>query len=223
MKKIVWLSGALIACNTSGSVVIDKDGDIVDDTAVVDTEDTGSPEDTDPVDTDDDTDDTDDTDTQDTEDTNDTDDTQDTEDTEDPVEIPEDNNNPNIYPNYWEGTRVLSYDGCSETITEYGTEVSEDFANWMSVCNCDEIYYVQVNTSSACGLGIQTDFYRAVKYNGFEMDILYYPDANPSAPYEPSLLATATITEDGETWSYEYAAQAPDGTANLDGLLNFFE
>ena len=215
MKKSVWLSVAFIACNSSGSVVLDKDGNIVDDTAV-EIDDTGTPEDTDPVDTED-------TDTQDTEDTSDTEDTQDTEDTEDPVEIPEDNNNPNIYPNYWEGTRVLSYEGCSETITEYGTEVSEDFANWMSICNCDEIYYVQVDTSSACGLGIQTAFYRAVKYNGFEMDILYYPDTNPSAPYEPSLLATATITEDGETWSYEYAAQAPDGTANLDGLVNFFE
>ena len=213
MKNVVWLSVALIACNSSGSVVLDKDGNIVDDTGTVESDDTGSTEETDETDTED----------TDPDDTDDTEDTEDTQDTEDPAEIPEDNNNPNIYPNIWEGTRVLTYNGCSETITEYGPEVSEDFANWMSICNCDEIYYVQVDTSSACGLGIQTAFYRAVKYNGFEMDILHYPDANPSAPYEPSLLATATITEDGETWSYEYAAQAPDGTANLDGLVNFFE
>ena len=219
MKKSIWLSVALIACNSTGSVVLDPEGNIVGDTGAVDVDDTGDAEDTDESDTED---------TENSEDTNDTDDTQETEDTEDtntedPVEIPEDNNNPNVYPNYWEGTRVLSYDGCSETITGYGVEVSEDFPNWMSVCNCDEIYLVQVSTQAACGLPVQTEFYRAVKYNDFEMDILYYPDPNPDGPYEPSLLATATITEDGETWSYQYAAQTADGTANLDGLVNFFE
>lgn len=220
MKKSIWLSVALIACNSTGSVVLDPEGNIVGDTGAVDVDDTGDAEDTDESDTED-TEDSEDT--NDTEDTEDTNDTQDTQDTEDPAEIPEDNNNPNIYPNYWEGTRVLNYDGCSETITEYGTEETENFPNWVSLCNCDEVYYVQTDKQSACGLSLQTAFYRAVKYNGFEMDILYYPDTNPSAPYEPSLLATATITEDGETWSYEYAAQAPDGTANLDGLVNFFE
>ena len=219
MKKITWFSIALIGCNSTGSVVLDKDGNFVEDTGAVDVDDTGDAEDTDESDTED----TEDSDTNDTDDTQDTEDTQDTDDTEEPVEIPADNNNPNVYPNYWEGTRVLSYDGCSETITEYGTEVSEDFSNWMSVCNCDEIYYVQVNTQSACGFPVTPAFYRAVKYNGFEMDILYYPGPDNSSPYEPSLLATATITEDGETWSYEYALQSNDGTINLDGLVNFFE
>ena len=216
MKKSIWLSVALIACNSTGSVVLDPEGNIVDDTGAVDVNDTGDAEDTDESDTEDTED------SEDTNDTEDTEDTQDTDDTEEPVEIPEDNNNPNIYPNYWEGTRVLTYDGCSETITEYGTEVTEDFTNWLSVCNCDELYYVQVDKQAACGLPVSTAFYRAIKYNGFEMDILYYPETNPEGPYEPSLLATATITEDGQTWSYEYSAQTASGTANLDGLLNFF-
>ena len=82
---------------------------------------------------------------------------------------------------------------------------------------------MQVDKQAACGLPVSTAFYRAIKYNGFEMDILYYPETNPEGPYEPSLLATATITEDGQTWSYEYSAQTASGTATLDGLLNFFE
>ena len=216
--RFVLISAVLVACNSKGTVVLDPDGNIVDDTAVVD-DDTGNPTDTD---------DTDSTDTQDTEDTNGTSDTEDTDpvdtDTDEPVEIPADNNNPNVYPNEWWGTRVLNFDGCSETITEDGYEVSQEYSNWMSVCNCDEIYYVEVvDTSSACGLPVQTAFYRAVKYNGTEIDILYYPDPNASGPYEPSLLATAVILSDGETWSYEYSAQTAVGIATLDGLLTFTE
>ena len=219
--RLVFISGMLFACNSKGTVVLDPDGNIVEDTAIAD-DDTGSTVDTE------DTEENDTEDTQDTEDTNDTNDTNDTSDTEDtdteePVEIPADNNNPNVYPNYWEGTRVLNYNGCSETITEYGPEVSQDFPDWISLCNCDEIYYVQVDKSSACGLPVQTAFYRAVKYNGLEIDIFYYPDANPSSPYEPTLLATAEILSDGETWSYEYSAQTANATATLEGLLNFLE
>ena len=218
--RFVLISAVLVACNSKGTVVLDPDGNIVDDTAVVD-DDTGNPTDTDDTDTQDTED------TQDTNDTNDTSDTEDTDpvdtDTDEPVEIPADNNNPNVYPNYWEGTRVLNFNGCAETITEYGPEVSQDFPNWMSLCNCDEIYYVQVDRSSACGLPVQNGFYRAVKYNGTEIDILYYPDPNASGPYEPSLLATAVILSDGETWSYQYAAQTAGGTATLDGLLNFLD
>ena len=221
--RFVLISGLLFGCNSKGTVVLDPEGNIVDDTGVVDdTGDITDTEDTENSDTED-TQDTEDTD--DTNGTSDTEDTQDTEDTdpEEPVEIPEDNNNPNVYPNEWDGTRVLNFDGCSETITEEGDEVSQDFPNWMSLCNCDEIYYVQVDTSSACGLQVQTAFYRAVKYNGTEIDILYYPDPNASGPYEPSLLATAVILSDGETWSYEYSAQTASGTATLDGLLTFTE
>jgi hypothetical protein len=209
-----------MACNAKGSVVVDPNGNIVEDTGVIDVEDTGSMEDTDPVDTDT-------SDTQDTQDTQDTSDTQDTDpvDTDTgPVEIPSDNNNPNIPNNFWEGTRVLNYEGCSETITEYGQEVTDTFPNWMALCPCDELYYIQTNTQSACGLPVQTAFYRGVKYNGFEIEIFAYPsNTNPNVPSAPYLLATADIMADGETWSYAYSAQGPNGAADLDGEVRFFE
>ena len=70
MKKITWLSIALIACNSTGSVVIDPEGNIVDDTGTVENDDTGSTEETDSTDTEDEE----------------TDDTSDTEDTQDDTE-----------------------------------------------------------------------------------------------------------------------------------------
>ena len=217
MKYSILGLAILCSCSSTGSVVLDKDGNIVDDTAVVDTEDTGDTEEPDDTDIEE----TEDTqNTEDTEDTENTDDTQDTEDTEEPVEIPEDNNNPNIDDNSWEGTRVLSYDGCSETINESGPEVTADYPNWMSICNCDEIYYITVDRQTACGLPLRDWFYRAVKYNGLEMDVLDYP-VRTDEPYEPSLLAIATINEDGETWSFSYDVEQPNGTANLAGLVNF--
>ena len=72
---------------SKGTVVLDPDGNIVDDTTVVD-DDTGNPTDTEDTDS---TDTQDTQDTQDTEDTNDTSDTEDTDpvdtDTDEPVEI----------------------------------------------------------------------------------------------------------------------------------------
>ena len=185
MNKTLWFSVGLVACNSKGSVLLDPEGNIIEDTGVV-------PDDTGEVNDTEETDESDDTDTQDTQDTEDTEETD-----TDPVELPDDNNNPDIYPNFWEGRRTLNLNGCSEVITEYGTEVSENFVNdWMPVCDCDEIYFIQVDRQSACGVAVQLEFYRAVKYNGFEVDILYYPNGAGSGPYTPSLLGTAEYIDD---------------------------
>ncbi len=219
MHKTLWLSIGLMACNAKGSVVVDPEGNFVEevDTAVVDTGVESDPEDTDSDDTD-----TEDTqDTQDTQDTMETDTGSDTQDT-DPVEIPSDNDNPNIYPNYWQGVRSLNYQGCTEDIIEYGTEVSNDYPTWMSMCDCDEIYYVQTDRAFACNVPLNTVFYRAIKYNGTEIEVRYYP-GSPSSPEPSSLLAIGEILADGETWAYEYAAEYQGNPIQIDGEVLFFE
>ena len=227
MNKTVWLSIGLIACNAKGSVVVDPEGNFIEevDTAVVDTGVDSEPDDQDTDNPDTDNSDTDTQDTQDTTETGtDTDsDTQDTgpEDT-DPVEIPADNDNPNIYPNYWQGVRSLNYQGCTEDIIEYGTEVSNDYPTWMSMCDCDEIYYVQTDRAFACNVPLSTVFYRAIKYNGTEIEVRYYP-GNPSSPEPSSLLAIGGILSDGETWAYEYSAEYQGYPIQIDGEVLFFE
>ena len=207
----------LIACSTSGSVILDK---AAIDTASVDADDTGVVAEPDsPADTDEDETDTDspDTDTQDP-DT----DTQDP-DTEEPV-LPADNNNPNVYPNSWQGQRTLTYGNCAETVVESGIEVTNDYPNWVAECDCDEIYYVELNSSYACGFAVDYGaFYRGVRYDGMEISVRYWPD-NPSYPTPASELGVGSIMADGETWSYQYTAYASNGTAvTIDGLVSFSE
>ena len=212
MKYSSLFGFCLIACSTTGSVVVDPEGNIVEDTV----EDTGmtDTEDSDDTDGENDTDNSDDTD-----DNNDTDNNTDTD---EPVELPADNDNPNIYPNYWEGYRTLSYENCEETIVESGIEVSNDYPDWMAICDCDEIYYVETDRETACNFEIQTVFYRAIKYNGQEIEVRYYP-GNPSTPSQSELLAVGQILADGNTWAYSYEVDYQGGSITLDGKLIFSE
>jgi len=193
MKTALISLFPLLACNSKGSVVIDVE-DIAEDTATEE----GNPGDTDIEDTD-------------------------TEDTDPEEETPPtDNANPDIYPNYWSGTRTVNYQGCTETIVEEGVEISFDIpAEWMELCSCDEIYYVEVVGGSACGLSVQFQFYRAVKYNGFEMDIWYYQNPEETSPYEPLPLAKARIDEDGETWNYRYSPDGSGDEIRIEGTVDF--
>ena len=212
MKYSLLIGFSLVGCSPTGSVVVDPEGNIVEDTV----EDTGMAD----TDRPDDTDGENDTDRPD--DTNDTDDTDNNTDTDEPVELPADNDNPNIYPNYWEGYRTLSYENCEETIVEDGIEVSNDYPDWMALCDCDEIYYVETDRSTACGFEIQTAFYRAIKYKGQEIEVRYYP-GRPSTPSPSDLLAEAQILADGNTWAYSYAVDYLGTAITLDGKLIFSE
>lgn len=214
MKYSLLFGFSLVGCSPTGSVVVDPEGNIVEDTV----EDTGVTE----TEENEDTEDTEDPNSGDT-DTPDNPDTDDNNnDTDEPVELPADNDNPNIYPNYWEGYRTLSYENCEETIVESGIEVSNDYPNWMAICDCDEIYYVETDRATACNFEIQTVFYRAIKYNGFEIEVRYYP-GNPSTPSQSELLAVGEILDDGNTWSYNYALDYQGTPVNLDGKLIFSE
>ena len=212
MKYSLLIGFSLVGCSPTGSVVVDPEGNIVEDTV----EDTGMAD----TDRPDDTDGENDTDRPD--DTNDTNDTDNNTDTDEPVELPADNDNPNIYPNYWEGYRTLSYENCEETIVEDGIEVSNDYPDWMALCDCDEIYYVETDRGTACGFEIQTAFYRAIKYKGQEIEVRYYP-GNPSTPSQSELLAEAQILADGNTWAYNYAVDYLGTAITLDGKLIFSE
>ena len=213
---------SLLACNTSGSVIIDKDP--IDTASVDDTggdigpDDTTETDDTETEETDTEDTNTDDTDTEDTN-PNDTD-------TEEPV-LPEDNNNPSIDVNYWEGQRTLTYGDCSESVVEYGYEITNDYPNWLAVCNCDELYYVQMNASFACGIPIDYNaFYRAVRYDGMEISIQYWPES-PTSPTSPIELAVGTIVSqadaENETWGYQYTVQTYGETLTINGELSFLE
>lgn len=209
MKYSLLIGFSLVGCSPTGSVVVDPEGNIVEDTV----EDTGMADTDRPDDTDGEND---------TDRPDDTDDTDNNTDTDEPVELPADNDNPNIYPNYWEGYRTLSYENCEETIVEDGIEVSNDYPDWMALCDCDEIYYVETDRSTACGFEIQPAFYRAIKYKGQEIEVRYYP-GNPSTPSQSDLLAEAQILADGNTWAYSYAVDYLGTPITLDGKLIFSE
>ena len=209
----------LIACSPSGSVVVEKKA-VVDDTGV--TDDTGAT--VDPIDT---------ATPEDTENPTDTSDTVDTDpvdtgsvDTEEPV-LPADNNNPNVYPNYWEGERTLTYGNCSESVVEYGLERTNDFPNWMAECDCDEIYEIQLNTSFACGFPLDYSvFYRGIRYDGTEISVRYWPN-NPQSPVPASELAIGTLISTGsgeEVWGYQYDAVGAGGEmVTVTGEVSFLE
>lgn len=229
MKSMLWFSVGLVACNAKGSVVVDPEGNIVEDldTAVVDTAIADSPDGTD-TNTEEPSDEPSDTDTQTDTDTSDTQTETDTDtpvDTDEPVDLPNDVNNPSVYPNYWDGQRVISYQGCSETILEFGVEVTADYPNWLSLCDCDEIYQVQISQSYVCGVPLNTAFYRGIKYNGQEIEIRYWP-GNPSTPTEASLLAVGnwyTNSAGQEVWVYDYAVEWQGDVIQLDGQVAFSE
>ena len=92
----------------------------------------------------------------------------------------------------------------------------------MALCDCDEIYYVETDRSTACGFEIQPAFYRAIKYKGQEIEVRYYP-GSPSTPSPSDLLAEAQILADGNTWAYSYAVDYLGTAITLDGKLIFSE
>ena len=190
------LSMFFLACSTTGSVIVEKQPS---DTASID--DTGDV--VEETDTDTDETDTDETDTEE-------------------LEIPNDNNNPSIYPNYWDGFRDLSWDGCTERIIETGEEVTNDYPEWLALCDCDEIYYVVTDRDEACDLDVLQQFFRGVKYNGREIEVRYWP-GSPTSPTESTLLATGSINSDGESWSYEYRVNFDSGSVDIEGGVSFSE
>ena len=206
----------IFACTTTGSVIVEKqpvDTATVDDTGV--SADTNTEEETDDTEIDDPSD-------EDTEDTEDTTDPEDTSDT-DEQEIPEDNNNPSIDLNYWDGFWDITYNGCTERITETGFEVTSDYPNWLALCDCDEIYFVETDVVEACGVSIPTQqFFRGIKYNGNELEIRWYPGV-PTTPTESTFLATASVNSDLESWSYDFQVDFESGSAFIDGGVSFTE
>jgi hypothetical protein len=95
-------------------------------------------------------------------------------------------------------------------------EIGNDYPDWMSICNCDEIYYVEASPNEVCGFSVSTAFYRAISYNGNEIEVLYWSE-QPSSPETPELLAIGTPRASG--WQYDYSV----GSATVEGFVEFSE
>ena len=133
-----------------------------------------------------------------------------TDDSDDPGPQPE--------PDYsiWIGERLLSYDGCEETLVEKGGALDESFEYWdylVYYCDdCDYWYEIEVSPAEACGFDISTRTYRGVRFDG-DQAAIYYASSNGGG----------ALAENGsfDGWTIEY--QYSSGDVKLEGVVEYPE
>lgn len=118
------------------------------------------------------------------------DDSQVTDDSSEPLPDPEPDTS------IWNGSRLVAYDGCEETLYEEGYELLSDweYYDWAAEnCpDCTNFYYVEVSPDEVCGIPVTTEVYRGL--------VLNEPDA--------------------EVWTFSYrGAEILDSNASFDGMV----